>query len=111
MSRRRDDGSEDGGFGLVELLIGGTLLLIVMSIALTSVTQFAETGRGWTDHNLNEEARNSLNRMAREIRQADGLTYVESQWHLDPDAVKPEPAGRLQRRRVYRPERDLLRHR
>lgn len=79
-ARRRE---AEAGFTLVELLIGGTLLLVVMSIALTAVTQFAETGRRVrTDHNLNEEARNSLNRIAREIRQASKLTYV-----VNPDGI------------------------
>ena len=68
---------DEAGFGLVEVLVAGTLFLIVMGLALTSVTNVAETGRRLTkDHNLNEEARNSINRMAREIRQADRLTFA-----------------------------------
>lgn len=79
----------DDGYTLVELLIGGSLLLVVMSIALSSVTQFAETGRRVrTDHNLNEEARNSLNRISREVRQASKITYVVNpDGTFNPDAV------------------------
>lgn len=68
---------DDSGYGLIELLVAGSLLLVVMSIALTSVTNLADSGRRLrTDHNLNEEARNALNRMAREIRQAERLSFA-----------------------------------
>lgn len=67
----------DDGYGLIELMVAGTLFLVVMSIALTSVTNIADSGRRIrTDHNLNEEARNALNRVAREIREAQRLTFA-----------------------------------
>lgn len=79
--RRARDGDE--GFGLAEVLIAGTLLLVVLSIAASAVVQFADTGRRVrTEHNLNEEARNSLNRIAREVRQATQLTFA-----ANPDGV------------------------
>jgi type II secretory pathway pseudopilin PulG len=77
VGRSRASGPDDGGYGLIELMVAGALFLVVMSIALTSVTNIADSGRRLrTDHSLNEEARNSLNRMAREIRQAEALTFA-----------------------------------
>ena len=68
---------DEAGYGLVEVLIASTLFLVVMAIALSSVTGIAESGRRLrVEHNLNEEARNSLNRLAREIRQAEVLAYA-----------------------------------
>ena len=74
MTRHRRD---ETGYGLVEVLIASTLFLVDMAIALSSVTGIAESGRRLrVEHNLNEEARNSLNRLAREIRQAEVLAYA-----------------------------------
>lgn len=68
---------DETGFTLVETLLAGTLLLVVLSLVTTTVVQVADTTRRVrTDHNLNEEARNSLNRMARELREATTLLYV-----------------------------------
>ena len=73
----RDPRGDQSGFTLVETLVAGTLLLVVLSLVTTTVVQFADTGRRVrADHNLNEEARNSLNRMARELRQATSLLFA-----------------------------------
>ena len=75
--RLRPHHPQDGGYGLIELLIAGSLFLVVMSIAMTSVTNLGESGRRiQTDHSLNEEARNALNRVAREIREAERLSFA-----------------------------------
>lgn len=77
MTPRRHAEADDAGYTLVELLVAGTLLLVVLGMAFSTVVQFAGTGdRVRNDHTLNEEARHSLNRMAREIRQASALTYA-----------------------------------
>ena len=67
MSRSRDD----GGLTLVELLVAMLLMTILMTVTVTIV----RTGQGALNtsrvsQELNEEARQAINRMARDMRQA-----------------------------------------
>ncbi len=71
-SRRRRQGEE--GFTLVELMVAMSLMIVVITVSLTSViaAQKAETTSRQVQ-NLNEEARQAMNRMARDLRQAQVL--------------------------------------
>ncbi len=67
----------DAGMTLVELLLAASLLLILMSVGFTTLLGVKDgAARARTQHDLNEEGRNALNRMVREIRQASELTFV-----------------------------------
>jgi len=71
--RRRDE----DGYTLVEVLVAGSIFMVLGAMLLTTLVAAAQSSRSTrTRHDLNEEARNSLNRMARELRQADAITYV-----------------------------------
>lgn len=76
MSRRL---RADAGFTLVELLVGitifGVLGTMVMSAALTT-GRVSDTNT--TTNDLNAEARNVLNRMTRELREAERIVDVEN---------------------------------
>lgn len=73
----RRAGGQDAGFTLVEVLIALSLLMVLGAVVLTSLVATTQSSRSTrTHHDLNEEARNALNRMARELRQADAITHV-----------------------------------
>jgi prepilin-type N-terminal cleavage/methylation domain-containing protein len=82
MTPRTDAASRrDEGMTLIELLVASSLLLVLMAISFTTllgVKDGAERAR--TQHDLNEEGRNALNRMVRELRQASAIT-----WAVNPD--------------------------
>lgn len=69
--------STDAGFTLVEMLVSMIMLGMFGSIFMTTVlgADHSATATG-TTHDLNEEARLALNRMARELRQATTVTTV-----------------------------------
>jgi prepilin-type N-terminal cleavage/methylation domain-containing protein len=73
--------ADDSGFTLIEMLVAMIILGALGSVFLMTVIG-AETSAKATssEQDLNEEARLALNRMARELRQADALTAV-----LNPD--------------------------
>ena len=74
LDRRRKD---DAGFTLVELLVATVLFLILSTMLFTTVvsgSRQAKNGREFND--LNEEARLLLNRMSRELREAQEITGV-----------------------------------
>ena len=59
------------------MLIALSLLMILGAVVLTALVATSQSSRSTrTHHDLNEEARNALNRMARELRQADAITHV-----------------------------------
>ena len=66
-----DDGRSDEGLTLVELLVAMTLMIVLASVTLTVVkTSQSALDVSRTSQDLNEEARQAINRMARDIRQA-----------------------------------------
>lgn len=70
-------GGTDRGFTLVELLVAIVLMGIIGTVVFTSVLagqRAANTSR--TVNDLNEEARLVLNRMSRELREAQRVTAV-----------------------------------
>ena len=79
--RRRLACRDDAGFTLVEMLCAMVMLGAFGSIFMSTVMG-ADTSASATSsqHDLNEEGRLALNRMARELRQATALTAV-----LNPD--------------------------
>ena len=73
----RSRGGGDSGMTLVELLLAASLLLVLMAVAFSTVVGVSSGAkRTRTQHDLNEEGRNALNRMARELRQATRLSYA-----------------------------------
>jgi type II secretory pathway pseudopilin PulG len=75
MLRRVERG--DQGFTLVELLVAGMVFMVLGGMLLSSLVVASSSSRTTrAKHDMNEEARTSLNRMARELRQADAITYV-----------------------------------
>jgi type II secretory pathway pseudopilin PulG len=75
MSNDRKRG--DSGMTLVELLLAGTLLMVLMGLAFSTLMGVQNgADRTRTQHDLNEEGRNALNRVARELREATVLTYA-----------------------------------
>lgn len=78
--RRRQDGA-DAGFTLVEMLCAMIMLGAFGSIFMSTVIGADNSASATSSqHDLNEEARLALNRMARELRQATALSAV-----LNPD--------------------------
>lgn len=74
-SRRGRD--RDHGYTLVELMVASSIFLILGGMLLSTLVLASGSSRTTrAKHDLNEEARNSLNRMARELRQADAITFA-----------------------------------
>jgi len=71
--------ADDGGFTLIEMLVAMIILSALGTVFLTTVIG-AETSAKNTssEQDLNEEARLALNRMARELRQANAITEVRN---------------------------------
>lgn len=70
-------GRADGGYTLMEMIVAGSVFMVLGALLVTTLLAASSSSRSTrTRHDLNEEARNSLNRMARELRQADAITYV-----------------------------------
>jgi prepilin-type N-terminal cleavage/methylation domain-containing protein len=68
---------EDRGFTLVEMLVSMLMFGIVMSIIGTAVVSAAKSASSNRQYNdLNAEARTLLNRMTRELRQAQAIVSV-----------------------------------
>ena len=77
MRQIRSNGSADSGMTLVELLVASSLLLVLMALSFTTLLGVKDgAARTRTQHDLNEEGRNAMNRMVREIRQATAVTYA-----------------------------------
>lgn len=75
MSERNE--RRDAGLTLVELLVAMTLMIILASVTLSVVkTSQSALDVTRTSQDLNEEARQAINRMARDIRQARAITMV-----------------------------------
>lgn len=98
----------DAGFTLVELIVAMSLMIVVVTTSLTAVitAQKAETTSRQVQ-NLNEEARQAMNRMARDLRQAQvlvtavnpdgplysttGITALRFQGDYNGDGCAPSP--------------------
>ena len=69
--------SEDSGYTLIETIVTSMLFLIASSLMLGLFAATTNTSRRVrAAHDINEEGRNAINRMARELRQATQTTYV-----------------------------------
>ena len=71
MTRLRTLRGDDSGFTLVELLVAMVLAVVLMAVTMTTVVNSQDvvvTTKQQQD--INEEARQAINRMARDIRQA-----------------------------------------
>ncbi len=83
-------GEAEGGFTLVEMMVAMSLMLVVVATSMTVViTSQKATDTSRQVQNLNEEARQAMNRMARDLREANKLvTAVNADGPLyDPTAV------------------------
>ena len=79
---RRVRAAGDRGFTLTELLVGSMLFMLLSSMVFTTViaaTRQAKNSREYND--LNEEARLLLNRMSRELREAQAITAADNPGH------------------------------
>ena len=84
-SRWRRRLPDQGGFTLVEMMVAMSLMVVLMLVTIQVVATTGSAVKLTTDQQgLNEEARQALNRMARDLRQAtsvvtgvnpDGPTY------------------------------------
>lgn len=73
--KRRDD----SGFSLIEMLVAMIILGALGTVFLTTVLGAESSANNTSsEQDLNEEARLALNRMARELRQADAITAVRN---------------------------------
>jgi prepilin-type N-terminal cleavage/methylation domain-containing protein len=78
---------DDSGFTLVEMMIAMILMLVVVAVSMTVITssqRAASTSRQL--QNLNEEARQAINRMARDLREADTIVTA-----VNPDGPAYNP--------------------
>ena len=74
---RRLRSREDDGFTLVEMLIAMLMFGVLMAIVGTAVVTAAKSSSSNRQYNdLNAEARTALNRMTRELRQAQAIVAV-----------------------------------
>ncbi len=79
---RRED-----GMTLIELLLAASLLMVLMAVGFTTLLGVKDgAARSRAQHDLNEEGRNALNRMMREVRQASQLTFA-----VNPDGPSYDP--------------------
>jgi prepilin-type N-terminal cleavage/methylation domain-containing protein len=70
---------DDSGFTLVEMLVSMIVLSALGSVFLTTVLGAQKSAQTTSsEQDLNEEARLAVNRMARELRQADVITQVRN---------------------------------
>lgn len=79
-SRLRSDAHRrDGGFTLIEMLVSMIVLGALGTVFLTTVLGAQKSAQNTSsEQDLNEEARLAINRMARELRQADAITEVRN---------------------------------
>ena len=84
MTARLHRKGDDSGFTLIEFLVAMSVMVVLLTVSLTVVK--ITTGAVTTtqqQQNLNEEARQAINRMSRDIRQAKSVVT----------AVNPDGAG------------------
>ena len=75
LRRRLESGDGERGFTLVEILVAGSLFMVLNLFTMTAVlgnSRVTESARDAGD--LNQEARLLLNRMSRELREAHAVT-------------------------------------
>lgn len=74
MTTRRGFRAGDEGMTLIELLVAMSLVMVIAAGSLTTVILSSDVVKLGRDvQNLNEEARHAVNRMARDLRQAEEL--------------------------------------
>lgn len=87
LQRLRDQ--RDNGFTLIEMLVTMLVMSALGSVLLTTVIGTKNSASTTaSEQNINEEARLALNRMSRELRQADAITGV-----VNPDGTSYNPAA------------------
>lgn len=76
---RIDSRGSDSGFTLIELLVAMTIFSLLGGLLLGSVMATGRaTDTNTTQNDLNEEARNVLNRLTRELREARRIVAVSN---------------------------------
>lgn len=89
MSRIEQLRGDSSGFTLVELLVAMVLALVLMGVTMTTVVNSQDlvvTTKQLQD--INEEARQAINRMARDVRQARSVVTA-----VNPDGSTYNPAA------------------
>jgi type II secretory pathway pseudopilin PulG len=72
---------DDSGFTLVELLVAMSIMMVIVVVSMSVVVMSSEAATTTRQvQNLNEEARHAINRMARDLRQAEAIVTA-----VDPD--------------------------
>jgi prepilin-type N-terminal cleavage/methylation domain-containing protein len=71
MRRLREQGAADAGFTLVEFLVAMSMMVVLITVTMSIVmTTSGAVTTTQNQQNLNEEARQAINRMTRDVRQA-----------------------------------------
>lgn len=87
MRRRKREAEGEGGFTLVEFLVAMVIMMALLGVTVTTVFMSGDlvtTTKSATD--LNEEARQAINRMARDSRQAVQIVTA-----VNPDGPQFDP--------------------
>lgn len=89
MSRLRDLRGDSSGFTLVELLVAMVLMMVLMAVTMTTVVNSqAVVVTTKQQQDINEEARQAINRMARDVRQAQRIVTA-----VNPDGGSYSASG------------------
>jgi prepilin-type N-terminal cleavage/methylation domain-containing protein len=84
MTRQLPRDGDESGFTLIEFLVAMSLMVVLITVSMTVVKlATSEVVTTQQQQNLNEEARQAINRMTRDIRQATAIVT----------AVNPDGAG------------------
>lgn len=89
MTARQERVADDSGFTLVELLVAMTIVIALLTISTsTLVASNSAVATTRKVQGLNEEARQALNRIARDVRQASAIVTA-----VNPDRPTFEPGS------------------
>jgi len=87
-ARLRGRTQDDSGFTLIEFLVAMSVMVVLLAVSLTVVKGATGlVGTTQDQQNLNEEARQAINRMSRDIRQASKVVTA-----VNPDGASFDPA-------------------
>jgi type II secretory pathway pseudopilin PulG len=89
MTARLRRHGDDAGLTLVELLVAMVVAMVLAAVSMTAVNMSGSAVKtAAASQDLNEEARQAINRMARDLRQANAVVAV-----VNPDGPSFSPSG------------------